>query len=178
MSSNASRASKALNEYSVDSTASATSWGPHGVRRWRAGRVDPKHELLHRFSVRAVRDGNDHRLDTSRREQRLDGFQRFLDVGLDLGVSRHGHGHAEAAPVAEDLGRIQVPLFEYGVRRDLEEVAQVARARRGVGHLFEQPRTSRSGGRRDELTAYSRARASAGGGSIWHSVRCRARAEI
>ena len=64
VSSNASRASKAL-RYSVDSTASAASWGPPTASAGgAAGRVDPKHELLHRFSVRAVRDGDDHRFDT------------------------------------------------------------------------------------------------------------------
>ena len=121
-----------------------------GVRRWRAGRVDPKHELLHRFSVRTVRERDDHRLHTSRREERLDGPQRFFYISFDLRVPRHGHGHAEAAPIAKDLRRVEVPLFEYRMGRDLEEVAQMARARRGVGHLSFDVRMSRSDARRGE----------------------------
>ena len=70
-------------------------------------------------------------------------------------------------------------LFEYRVRRDLEEVAQVARARRGVGHLSFDSRMSRSGARRGEngrLRAQTWSRPACDG-SIWQAAEV-ARAEI
>ena len=108
--------------------------------------------------VRAVHDGNHDRFYTSGSEQGLDGPQRFFYISFDLRVSRYGNGHAEAALIAKDLRRVEVPLFEYRMGRDLEEVAQVARARRGVGHPLVRPCTSRSGARRTKLTALQRRR--------------------